>query len=119
MTNLIQKYGNFHSGIAASVPADHAAIEVGALATICSGRDRHPAKVADIVYFKSGRVKGYMLQRFKWTIDFDTEGYAKEIHWDQPDGAPSYHKVTTHGHLKGSVKDAFFGRADAFYDRSF
>lgn len=119
MSNLILKYGNVISGLSAGQAVDHSAVKIGDLATIIRGRDRDPGKVAGIEYAKNGKVKGYHIQSYHWTIDFETEGYAKEIQWDRPNGTPSYHKVYTHGHLKGCIKDAFLGRADAFYDRSF
>ena len=116
--SLAKQYGNFISGqLGATLPHPNAA--VGMEATILSGRDRHPAKVVEIVLAKNGKIKGYMLQRFKWKMDMKTEGYAEEIHWDRPDGEPSFHRVRTHGRLKGTVEDALIGDSDAFYDRSF
>lgn len=118
MSNLVQQYGNLVSGImGATLPKPDA--KVGDEATILSGRDRHPAKIAGIVIGKKGKIKGYMLQRYRWIIDFDTEGYAKEIKWDEPQHAPSFFKIVSHGKLKGTVKNAYIGRADAFFDRSF
>lgn len=116
--NLITKYGNVHSGMMGmTLPKPDA--KVGDEATVLCGRDRHPAKITEIVRAKNGKIKGYMLQSFYFVIDMETEGYAKEIKWDDPRGTPSFHKVVTHGKLKGTVKDAFIGRAEAFYDRSF
>ena len=116
--SLIRKYGNVNSGLmAATKPEDD--VQIGTEATIMYGRDRNPAKVVGIEYAKNGKVKGYYLQEYEWTIDFNTEGYAKEIFWDKPKGEPNFHRVVTHGHLKGTVVDAYIGEANPFYDRSF
>lgn len=119
MTDLVRKYGNFVCGIMMGATLPKPDAKVGDEATIMSGRDRHPAKIAEIVRNKSGKISGYMLQRYKWVMDPDSEGYAREIKWDEPYGTPCFYKIVTHGKLKGTVKDAFIGRADAFYDRSF
>ena len=111
-------YGNFISNqYAATLPKPGAT--VGTEATILWGRDREPAKVVEVVYNKAGGVKGYVLQRFHWAMDSNTEGYAKEIHWDRPNGEPSFHPVVTHGKMKGTVKGALIGAANPFYDRTF
>lgn len=116
--NPILKYGNLHSGMMAmTTPPLH--VQIGTEATILNGRDREPARVMNILFNKNGKVKAFVLQAYYWLMDSDTEGYAKEIHWDEPKGQPQEFKVVTHGRLKGTVKDAFIGRADAFYDRSF
>jgi hypothetical protein len=115
---LVNHYGNLNSGIMAqTLPKPDA--KVGDEATILRGRDRDPAKVVEIKYAKSGKISGYVLQAYKWTMDSNTEGYAKEIHWDQPLGAPSLHEVVVRGNMKGTVRDALIGHASAFYDRSF
>lgn len=116
--SLTQKYGNVHSGMMANtLPKPDAT--VGTEATILSGRDRNPAKVTSIELNKAGKIKGYWLQEYEWSIDFNTEGYAQEIKWDEPKGATQFHKVITHGKRKGTVQDALIGRADPFYDRTF
>jgi len=119
--SLAKTYGNFVSGQLGCTlsPQDIKVGVLGTLATILNGRDRYPAKVAEIVMAKNGKIKGFMLQRYKWTMDTNSEGYAKEIHWDQPDGTPRFHKVRTHGRLKGTVEDAMIGDVDPFYDQSF
>lgn len=115
---LVNKYGNVMSGMMAqTLPKPDA--KVGDEATILCGRDRDPAKIAEIIYAKNGKIKAYMLQEYYWTVDMETEGYAKEIKWNEPKGTPKYCKVITHGRLKGTVKDALIGYADPFYDRSF
>lgn len=116
--SLAHLYGNVVSGqLGGTLPQN---ARIGMDATILNGRDREPAKVTIIVSSeKTGKVKGFMLQRFQWTVDANTEGYPKTIHWDQPIGSPSFHRVRTHGRLKGTVEDALIGYADAFYDRTF
>lgn len=114
----VQRYGNLVSGMhACTLPKPGA--QVDDEATILNGRDREPAKVVGIEYRKSGAVAAYMLQRFAWTMDANSEGYAKEIRWNEPVGEPRRHEVVARGRLKGTVRDALIGRADAFYDRSF
>lgn len=116
--NPIKRYGNLISGLmACSLPKPDA--KVGDEATILCGRDRNPAKVTEIVKNKKGVITGYILQEYEWKMDPDSEGYAKEILWDAPKGEPTLFKVVTHGRLKGTVKDALIGHADAFYDLSF
>lgn len=118
-SKLVNRYGNMHSGIMAqTLPKPDA--KVGDEATILNGRDRAPAKVVEIRRFKNNRVAGFVLQEYKWTQDAGMVGTAKEIHWDQPVPAGnSYHPVVTHGRFKGTVKDAYIGSADPFYDHSF
>lgn len=117
--SLIRRYGNLVSGLMGqTLPKPDA--QVGDEATILNGRDREPAKIVEIIRRKAGKkIIGYLLQQFKWTMDSESEGYAKEIHWDQPSGEPQVYAVVTHGKLKGTVKDAMIGHADPFYDRSF
>lgn len=115
---LVNKYGNVFSGMMAqTLPKPDA--KIGDEATVLNGRDRSPAKIAEIIRGKNGKIKAYMLQEYYWIMDMETEGYAKEIKWDEPKGAPKYCKVITHGKFKGTVKDALIGHADPFYDRSF
>lgn len=116
--NPINRYGNLVSGLlACSLPKPDA--KIGDEATILCGRDRNPAKVVEIIKNKKGAISGYVLQEYKWKMDPDGEGHSKEILWDQPNGEPALFKVVTHGKLKGTVKGALIGHADAFYDRSF
>lgn len=119
MSNAI-KYGNLISGLMSeTLPKPDA--KVGDWATIYRGRDREPAKVTEIVYTKGGKIKGYMLQRYSWKVDMNTEGYAVND-WEkdsQPVGDSYLYTVVTHGRLKGTVRDASIGRASPFYDRSF
>lgn len=115
---IVNHYGNLNSGIMAStLPKPDA--RAGDEATILRGRDRDPAKVLAVVLHKrgknAGRVKGFILQAYNWTMDPKTEGYASAIHWDRPAGEPTYHEVKR----DGTVEDAFIGSAQAFYDRSF
>jgi hypothetical protein len=120
MSNNTMKYGNLYSGIMADTLPKPDAV-VGDWATIMSGRDRHPAKVTEIVRGKNGKIKGYMLQRMSWKVDFESEGYAvKEWENDsQPLGEPFLYEVIVRGKMKGTVRDAFIGYAKPFYDRSF
>jgi hypothetical protein len=115
---LVNHYGNLNSGIMAQTLPKPDAKE-GDEATILRGRDRDPAKIVSIVRAKNGKITGYILQAFEWTLDSNTEGYAKEIHWDRPQGSPTLYPVIARGHRKGTVRDAFIGNAQAFYDRSF
>jgi len=120
MSNNTMKYGNLYSGMMADTTAKPDA-KVGDWATILYGRDRKPAKVTEIVYGKNGKIKGYMLQEMSWKVDFESEGYAVKG-WENdstPLGEPSLHEVIVRGKLKGTVRDAFIGRANPFYDRSF
>jgi hypothetical protein len=115
---LVTRYGNFNSAILAqTLPKPDA--KVGDEATILHGRDREPAKISKIEYAKNGNVKGYWLQPYKWEMDPAGEGHAKVIHWNMPEGASQFFPVVTRGKLKGTVKDAFIGVAQPFYDRSF
>jgi hypothetical protein len=115
---LVNHYGNLNSGIMAqTLPKPDA--KVGDEATILRGRDRDPARIVEIVLAKNGKVKAYVLQAFQWVIDNKTEGYAKEIRWDHPEGSPSTHEVIVRGNRKGTVRDALIGHASAYYDRSF
>lgn len=117
--NPIEQYGNVVSGILASTYPKPDAV-VGCEATILNGRDREPAKVVEIITRKDGKKTiGYLLQAYKWTMDSESEGYAKTIHWDQPSGEPQVFPVVTHGKLKGTVKGAYIGKANPYYDRSF
>jgi len=116
--SLIKRYGNLVSGLMGyTLPKPDA--KVGDEATILWGRDRKPAKVVEIVLNKKGKIAGFMLQEYEWTMDMNSEGYAEAIHWDKPKNSPELFKVVTHGKLKGTVKDALIGHADPFYDRSF
>lgn len=115
---LVNHYGNLNSGIMAQTLPKPDAKE-GDEATILRGRDRDPAKVVSIVRAKNGNITGYILQAYEWTMDPKTEGYAEKIHWDRPSGSPSLYPVVSRGKLKGTVKDALIGSANAFYDRSF
>lgn len=121
MASLLKKaneYGNLNSGMmACTLPKPDA--DVGCEATILRGRDRDPAKVVDIERTKAGKVKAYVLQAYRFDIDYETEGYAKVIHWDQPRGEPERFPVVMSGRMAGTVKDALIGEANAFYDRSF
>lgn len=116
----MNKYGNLISGVMSqTLPKPEA--KVGDWATTLSGRDRHPAKITEILYAKNGNVKGYMLQRMSWKVDFESEGYAVNG-WEnesKPLGEPSLHEVVIRGKLKGTVRDALIGYANPFYDRSF
>lgn len=116
--NKIEEHGNVVSGILATTYPKPDAV-VGDEATILNGRDREPAKIVEIIRHKSGKIIGYLLQAYKWTMDSKTEGYAREIHWDQPTGEPCVFTVVTHGKLKETVRGAYIGKANPFYDRSF
>lgn len=116
----MNKYGNLISGMHANtLPKPEA--QVGDWATILYGRDRHPAKITEIVYAKNGKIKGYWLQRYSWKMDSQTEGYAVKNWQDdsKPELDPRFYRVVTHGKRKGCVEDALIGHADPFYDRSF
>jgi hypothetical protein len=114
------KYGNLVSGMMAnSLPKPDA--KVGDWATIMGGRDRHPAKITEIVYAKNGKIKGYMLQRMSWKMDQNSEGYGVKGWEDdsKPQGEPSFYEVIVRGKMKGAVRDALIGHANPFYDRTF
>lgn len=116
--NPIEQYGNVVSGILASTYPKPDAV-VGDEATILNGRDRKPAKIVQIIRRQDGTIAGYELQAFKWSVDINTEGYAKEVFWDLPDGDPQLFPVLAYGKLKGTVQGAYIGKANAFQDLSF
>lgn len=118
LASLANRYGNLHSGLmSATLPKPDA--RVGDEATILNGRDREPARVVGICLLENGKVGSYLLQAYDWTMDSQTEGYAKTINWDKPRGTPQRHQVVLRGKMKGTVVDALIGAARPFYDRSF
>lgn len=120
MSNSSQRYGNLVSGMMANtaIPQD---VHVGMWATALYGPDREPCKVTEIIYYANGNIKGFMLQRYSWKVNPESEGYAVKNWQDnsEPVSKPTFFKMINRGPMKGTVEDALIGHADPFYDRSF